>query len=142
MPIEIITMLGSTLLGGALKLWSMSVKAKAEQQKALIERGTLKKEAVQEAREAKSPEIVFTRRVIALAAIFSIIVFPLTIAPMMGLTVTHGWTEWQSGFLFFTDGKDVMIWKEAVGLVITPLHTHLVAAISGLYFGGSIVGSR
>ncbi len=139
MPVEILTMLGGVLTGGILKLWGMSLRAKAEQQKALIQRATLKGKLVKEAREYKGDKnFSFTKRTIALSAIFAIIVFPLTIAPFFGLNVTHGWTEWESGFLFFTDGKDVMIWKEATGLVITPLHTHLVAAISGLYFGGSI----
>jgi len=142
MPLEIITMLGSTILAGGMKMWSMSMQAKASQQKALIERAVIRGKAVKEARAEKSEGFVFTRRVIALSVIAAVIVFPLVVAPIMDLQVTHGWTEWQSGFLFFTDGKDVMVWKEATGLVITPLHTHLVAAISGLYFGGSIVGHR
>lgn len=139
MPLEIITLLGSTMIAGLLKLWSMSAKAKAEQQKALIERVTVRNKAVSEARKVESKPLVFTRRIIALSAIFAVIVFPLTVAPFFGLEVTHGWTEWQSGFLFFTDGKDVLEWKTATGLVITPLHTHLVSAISGMYFGSSMV---
>ena len=38
-PFEIITMLGSTLLGGLMSVWAESRKAKAEQQKLLITRG-------------------------------------------------------------------------------------------------------
>jgi hypothetical protein len=33
----------------------------------------------------------------------------------------------------------VVEWKQLKGLVITPLDTHLVSAIVGLYFGASIV---
>ena len=32
-----------------------------------------------------------------------------------------------------------MRWVEFYGLVITPLDTNLVAAIIGMYFGGSLV---
>jgi hypothetical protein len=37
-PFEIITMLGSTILGGLMSLWSQSIKAKQAQQAMLIER--------------------------------------------------------------------------------------------------------
>ena len=38
-------------------------------------------------------------------------------------------------------GKDVMQWVPMAhkGIVITPLDTHLMSAIIGLYFGGSLV---
>ena len=38
-PFEIITMLGSTILGGVMSVWAESRKAKAEHQKLLITRG-------------------------------------------------------------------------------------------------------
>jgi hypothetical protein len=31
------------------------------------------------------------------------------------------------------------LWKPLEGLVITPLDTHVVSSIIGLYFGGSLV---
>ena len=54
--------------------------------------------------------------------------------------VIVGYTEFKPGFLFL-EGKDVMKWvpMAAPGVVITPLDTNLVAAIIGLYFGGSLV---
>ena len=42
----------------------------------------------------------------------------------------------------FTEGKEVLTWHVAKGFVITPLDTHLVSAIIGLYFGGSLAGHR
>ena len=44
-----------------------------------------------------------------------------------------------SGKNVVLEGRDIVQWKEMVGLVITPLDTHLMSAIIGLYFGGSLV---
>jgi hypothetical protein len=41
--------------------------------------------------------------------------------------------------LFFTEGKELIKWQSLKGLVITPLDTHLLSAIVGLYFGASMV---
>jgi len=51
-----------------------------------------------------------------------------------------GYLEFKPGFLFL-EGKEVMKWVPMAtrGIVITPLDTNLVAAITGLYFGGSLV---
>jgi hypothetical protein len=55
------------------------------------------------------------------------------------LPVVVGWTEWNPGFLFITEGEEQTVWQSLKGLVITPLDTHLVSAIIGLYFGASMV---
>ena len=54
------------------------------------------------------------------------------------LTVSVGYTKFRPGFLFIPE-KEAMKWIEFSGLVITPLDTNLVAAIIGMYFGGSLV---
>ena len=64
-------MLGSTVLGGVMTIWGQSIKAKAEQNKMLLQRAEFRAGAV----------------------------------------------------------------KAARGFVITPLDTHIVSAIVGLYFG-------
>ena len=38
MPFEMITMLGSTVLGGVMSIWSQSIKAKQSEQKMLLAR--------------------------------------------------------------------------------------------------------
>jgi hypothetical protein len=55
------------------------------------------------------------------------------------MPVVVGWTEWTPGFLFITEGGEDTVWKTMKGLVLTPLDTHLVSAIVGLYFGASMV---
>ena len=141
MPFEMITMLSSTILGGVMSIWSQSIKAKQAEQKMLLQRADVQMKGFKEAREYGNEHFQWTRRIIALAAVFSIIVFPKLlplIAPEANVVV--GYLEFKPGFLFF-EGKEVLKWEvlSARGLVLTPLDTNLVSAIAGLYFGGSLV---
>ena len=136
-----ISMLGSTVLGGLMSIWSQSIKAKQAEQKMLLQRAEVQTAAFKEAREYENVGFQWTRRIIALTAIFAIVVLP-KILPLIDpqAQVIVGYTEWNPGFLFF-EGKDVIKWVPMAhrGIVITPLDTNLVAAIVGLYFGGSLV---
>ena len=140
-PFEMITMLGSTLLGGVMSIWSQNIKAKQAEQKMLLARAEVQTAAFKEAREYENVGFQWTRRIIALTAIFAIIVLP-KILPLIDpqAQVIVGYLEFKPGFLFI-EGKEVMKWvpMAARGVVITPLDTNLVAAITGLYFGGSLV---
>ena len=140
-PFEMITMLGSTVLGGVMSIWSQSIKAKQAQQKMLLQRAEVQTKAFKEAREYENVGFQWTRRIIALTAIFAIVVLPKIlqlIDPQAQVIV--GYLEFKPGFLFF-EGKEVMQWIPMAhrGIIITPLDTNLVAAITGLYFGGSLV---
>ena len=139
-PFEIITMLGSTLLSGLLSLWSQRMKAKQEEQKMLIARTEVQNSAISDARNSDNKGFQFTRRIIALTAIFSIVLLP-KLVPLFypEVLVTVGYTNWKPGFLFFTDGQEIFEWVSFNGLVITQLDTNLVSAIIGMYFGGSLV---
>ena len=140
-PFEMITMLGSTVLGGVMSIWSQSIKAKQAEQKMLLQRAEVQTAAFKEAREYENVGFQWTRRIIALTAIFAIVVLP-KILPLIDpqAQVIVGFLEFKPGFLFF-EGKEVMQWipMASRGIVITPLDTNLVAAITGLYFGGSLV---
>ena len=140
-PFEMITMLGSTVLGGVMSIWSQNIKAKQAEQKMLLARSKIQTEAFKEAREYENVGFQWTRRIIALTAIFAIIVLP-KILPLIDpqAQVIVGYLEFKPSFLFL-EGKDVMQWVPMAhrGIVITPLDTNLVAAITGLYFGGSLV---
>ena len=141
MPFEMITMLGSTVLGGIMSIWSQNIKAKQAEQKMLLQRAEVQTAAFKEARDYENVGFQWTRRIIALTAVFAIVVLP-KILPLVSpdAHVIVGYTEWKPGFLFF-EGKDVMQWVPMAhkGIVITPLDTNLVSAIIGLYFGGSLV---
>jgi len=139
-PFEIITMLGSTLLSSLLSIWAQSRKAKDDQQKLLITRGEFEMKAVKAARQVKDKGFQWTRRIIALSAIFAIVVLPKLVAVYYPeVDVTVGYTNWRPGFWFLVEGRERFEWITFQGLVITQLDTNLVSAIIGMYFGGSLV---
>ncbi len=139
-PVEIITTLGGVLVGGLLKIWGMKQQGQIEQNRFLLAMSSLKGKAQESARSVTNIHIQWTRRIIALTVVFSVILLPKLAALFTDITISVGWTEWESGFLFFTDGKEVLRWRELSGLVITPLDTHFLGLIAGMYFGGSLVG--
>ena len=139
LPLELITMLFSTVLGAVMSIWGMSMKAKEANNRMLLERANFRKEAVAEARNAgkEDKHFAWTRRLIALSAVFRIIVLPKIVAVWYPeVSVYVGYTEATGGFWNWIFGPDEAIqWKMAQGFVITPLDTHIVSAIVGLYFG-------
>ena len=144
-PFEIITMLASTILGGLMSIWAESRKAKAENEKLLITRGEFDMKARKQSIEAgqKDKGFAWTRRIIALSSVFAIVVFPKLVAVYYpDVLVTVGYTQWNPGFMFFTEGREIFEWITFEGLVITQLDTNLVSAIIGMYFGGSLAKGR
>ena len=139
LPVEMLTMLGSSLLGGLMSIRGQSIKAKQEEQKMLLERADFQMKAVESARTYENKGFQFTRRIIALTAVFFIIAWPKLVPVLFDTPVILTWTEFTQGFLFLIEKKEVLMDKSFLGLVITPLDTHLMSAIVGLYFGGSIV---
>ena len=141
MPFEMITMIGSTILGGVMSIWSQSIKAKQAEQKMLLARADKHAKLFKEAREYENPGFQWTRRIIALTAVFAIVLFP-KLLPLLqpDASVIVGYLEFKPGFLFIPE-KEIMKWitLSSNSLVITPLDTNLVSAIIGLYFGGSLV---
>lgn len=141
MPFEMITMLGSTVLGGIMSIWSQSIKAKQQEQQMLIQRANTQTEAFKQAREYENVGFQWTRRIIALTAVFAIVLLP-KLMPIFqpDVSVIVGYLEFKPGF-FFIPEKEIMKWitLSSNSLVITPLDTNLVSAIIGLYFGGSLV---
>ena len=138
-PFELITMLGSTMLSGVMSMISQNMKAKQDQQKLLLARAKFQVEAFTAAREYDNKGFQWTRRIIAILAVLAIVVLPkVAVILFPDLTITVGYTEFRPGFLFIPE-KEAMKWVAFQGMVITPLDTNLVAAIIGMYFGGSLV---
>jgi len=139
LPVEMITMLGSSLLGGFMSIWGQSIKAKQAEQKMLLARGKFQMAEIDKARRYENTGFQWTRRIIALSAVFAIIVWPKIVPVFFDTSVWVTWTEFSRGFLFLVEKKEIVMDKEFFGVVITPLDTHLMSAIVGLYFGGSLV---
>jgi len=122
-----------------MSIWGQSNKSKAEQNKMLLARANFQADQVNAARNAGKTDSHFawTRRLIALSAVGSIIVLPKVVAVWYpDVSVIVGYTEVQGGFMNWLFGpEDAIQWKSARGFVITPLDTHIVSAIVGLYFG-------
>ena len=92
-PLEMVTMLGSTIMSGVMSMISQSLKAKQEQQKLLLARAEFQAETFKAAREYDNAGFQWTRRIIAILAVVSIIVLPKVIAMFyQEITVTVGYT--------------------------------------------------
>ena len=139
LPVEMITMLGSSVLGGVMTVWGQSIKAKQEEQKLLIARADAQMAHIEKARTYENKGFQWTRRIIALTAVFFIIVWPKIVPVMFDRSVFLTWTELSRGFFFLIEQKELLVDREYAGVVITPMDTHLMSAIVGLYFGGSLV---
>ena len=140
-PIELISMLVSTILGGILSIMAQKSKDRADEQKMLMQRAEFQSQQFDKAREVSDPFTKNTRRVIAILCVLAIIVLPKLapfIDPLMPIYVGYTETIQQGWWIFATD-MDMTQWKPMSGLVITPLDTHVVSSIIGLYFGGSLV---
>ena len=140
-PMELISMGASTVIGGVLSIMAQKAKDKADEQKALMHRAGFQSKQFDKARNVTDQFTKNTRRYIALMCVMAIIVLP-KLAPFIdpSLNIYVGYTEAvSSGFWIFSSNTDMTLWKPLDGLVITPLDTHVVSSIIGLYFGGSLV---
>ena len=139
LPVEMITMLGSSVLGGVMSIWGQSIKAKQAEQKMLLARGKFQMDAIEKARKYENEGFQWTRRIIALTAVFFIIVWPKIVPVFFDVSVFLTWTEFSRGFLFLIEQKEMLVDRQFAGVVITPMDTPLMASSIGLYFGGSLV---
>lgn len=143
LPLELITLLGSSFLGGLIKIWGASIHAKHQIHLMNIQALKANASIINEARQYDNKGFQWTRRLIALTSVFFIIAFPKIIALISPETpIFIGYPELHSGFFFFTSAITKIQWVQVSGIVITPLDTHLLSAIIGLYFGGSLIGNR
>jgi hypothetical protein len=142
-PLEIVTLLGSTLLGGMMKMYAMKQKLEAQKHTQMMQALEARQKERTEIRSIEDKRFTWTRRFIAITVVLSVFVLP-KLAAFSDLGVVYGWTEYNPGFLFFTDGKDELLWHQvsSSNIVITPLDTHAAMSIIGLYFGGSIAGHK
>jgi hypothetical protein len=143
LPLELLTLIGSGIFGAVTTFIGMAMKNRAEVAKLQLQALTAKAAISKDVREygSKDKGFAYTRRAIALMSVFSILVLPKFAAWLdPSLTVLVGYTEVEGSlisWLFCFDTSTVK-WRPVVGLVITPLDTHVVSSIIGLYFGASM----
>lgn len=138
-PLELITLIGSSLFGGFLKIWFLNAASRRQERLYSLQALTVRGDLIREARRYENPGFQWTRRIIALMATFFIIAFPKLVSVFCPETAIHyGYPELAGGFWFFSADVEKIQWVSHQGLVITPLDTHLLSAIVGLYFGSSL----
>tara|TARA_B100000686_G_scaffold278800_1_gene299034 strand:- start:155 stop:586 length:432 start_codon:yes stop_codon:yes gene_type:complete len=138
-PMELISMLGSTVLGGVMSIMAQKGQAEAERQKMLMARANFAARQTDKARAVSDPHTKHTRRWIALMCVFSIIVIPIVAPIFTDVTVAYQIiTEMESGWWIFGSSYETSVWKEGNTIFITSLQSHTIFSIIGLYFGGSL----
>ena len=138
-PMELISMLGSTVLGGVMSIMAQKGQAEQEKQKMLMQRAGFAAKQTDKARDVKDAHTKHTRRWIALMCVFSIIVVPIVAPIFVDIPIYMGYTETVSeGWWIFASDYDVTKWQPMTGIVIGPLQSHTIFSIIGLYFGGSL----
>lgn len=142
---ELITFLGAFLLRAGQQWFQNAQEQRKFELEILAQRQKLESDLIKGARETSVNSKIFawSQAIIALIVVCAVFVGPV-IAAFKGIPVAFAYTEIKEAwsFLFFGGGGgEDMMFKMLPGLVITPIQTHMAAAIAGLYFG-KLPGSR
>jgi len=136
-PLEALTMIGSTVLGGVMKAWGQAQQDKHDQFKMMMQRNEQIEESVQNARQMQNPNAAWIRRFIVVSAMLGGlgIVF---VAPILGHS-TFVPVEVTEGFklLFLDFTNTVTEYKELYGFVTPDWLPFAITNIIGFYFGSA-----
>ena len=89
-PMELLSMLASTVLGGILSIMAQKSQAEADKQKMFMQRASFAAKQVDKARNVTDQFTKNTRRWIALIAVVSILVIP-KLAPFIDPSMVLVW---------------------------------------------------
>jgi hypothetical protein len=150
MPFELITFLGSAILGAIKSMIMLRMKNKAQLAEAQMAALNARAKIRQEVREHDDKGFKWTRRFIAILIAVCVMALPILSPyismysylfsdfPMPYLPITFGYTELVQGFWPFVADQETTKWVAFdSGLVITPFHTHMMSAVVGFYMGDS-----
>ena len=138
-PMELLSMLASTVLGGVMSIMAQKGQAEAEKQKMLMQRAGFAAKQTDKARDVKDAHTKHTRRWIALMCVFSIIVVPIVAPIFTDVNVAYQIvTEMESGWWIFGSTYETSYFEQGNTVFITNLQSHTIFSIIGLYFGGSL----
>lgn len=137
LPVEAISMIGSTALGGLMKMWGQAQADKAEQFKQMMARNGQIEEGVNNARQMQNPNAAWIRRFIVVVSLLGGlgIVF---LAPILGHS-TFVPVEVNEGFkfLFLDFSNTVTKYIEMQGFVTPDWLPFAITNIIGFYFGSA-----
>ena len=139
LPMELFSMLTSTVLGGVMSIIAQRGQAQADREKMLMQRAEFAAQQTDKAREVSDPHTKHTRRWIALMCVFSIIVVPIVAPIFTDVNVAYQiMTEADSGWWIFGEVYETSYFEAGNTVYITNLQSHTIFSIIGLYFGGSL----
>jgi uncharacterized membrane protein YfcA len=140
-PMEVVTMLGSTVGGAVMRIWSQSNADKAEQWKMALEAGRENELSKSAAREWNTPHANWTRKFLVVS--FMVMAMFIIVAPLLGQSTQVPVISTEGFKLLFLDfTKDITTWVELEGVVTPEWLSHAIMAVVGLYFGSSITSRR
>lgn len=134
----------SSLFTGIMTIWSQSREDLHNERLAALQRDTaIDASRIQAARRGDGK----TKSIMALSITFVYVFMKLAplIFPLAGLEapeIVYSWNEWQSGFLFFSDGKEIMKTITVGGIHFNPLDAEILGTAFGYYFGRSTTKRR
>jgi uncharacterized membrane protein YfcA len=137
LPIEAVSMIGSTALGGLMKMWGQAQADKQNQFEMMMKQNKAAQETVDSARQYQNPNAAWIRRFIVVMALLGGlgIVF---LAPFMNqvtnvpIEVTEGWK-----FLFFDFTNTATKYIQLEGFVTPEWLPVAIMNIIGFYFGSA-----
>ena len=137
LPIEAISMLGSTAMGGIMKMWGQSQADKAEQHKMLLQGNLQIEDSVNNARKMQDPNSAWIRRFIVVFSLLAGIGI-VFLAPIMGIStnvpieITEGFK-----FLFIDTTHTFTEYIKLEGFVTPEWLPIAIMNIIGFYFGSA-----
>lgn len=142
LPIEAISMIGSTVLGGAMKMMGQAQQDKAEQWKMLMAQNKQTEQFVESARQMQNPNAAWIRRFIVILAMLGglgiVFLAPLLNHPTnVPVQVTEGFKFWLFDFT-----NTVTKYVELKGFVTPEWLPAAIMNIIGFYFGSAAVQRR
>tara|TARA_R100000951_G_scaffold112844_1_gene113862 strand:- start:386 stop:820 length:435 start_codon:yes stop_codon:yes gene_type:complete len=140
-PLEVVTMLGSTVGGAVMRIWSQSNADKAEQWKMALEAGRENELSRSAAREWSTPHANWTRKFLVVS--FMAMAMFLILAPLLGQTSQVPVISTEGFKILFLDfTHEVTEYIQLEGVVTPEWLSHAIMAVVGLYFGSSISSRR
>lgn len=138
LPLEVITMMMSTLGGAFLKMWSQSAEDKTRAHEMLLNLHTAKEDFRQSARAYQNPNAAWIRRFLVVS--FMAMAGFILLAPLFGMQTTVP-VEVTEGFkfLFLDFTTTVTEYMTLDGIVTPDWLGHAILSVVGMYFGSSIV---
>ncbi len=141
LPLEVITMIVSTLGGAFLKLMAQAQQDRAEQFKMATQRFKAAEDSISNARKFQNPNANWIRRFLVIS--FMSMAGFILLAPLLGQTTTVP-VEVTTGFrfLFLDLSNTVTEYINLEGIVVPDWLSHAIMSVVGMYFGQSVVQRR